>query len=135
MGNVWKRLWYVALLILVLLYASLAGATAHTVATGERTVGITTMGNVDWNYFDSTSFPNPPMILYVIISGSTNDVFVIRDASATGPILINETISSSGTRVLPMGYNARPYLDYSDCTFAGTPTAASVTIVWERQTK
>lgn len=119
-------------LLILLLTASLAGATAHTVATGTRTVGITTMGDVDWNYFSSSSFPNPPMILYVIVAGSTNDVFVIKDASDTGPILINETLLSSGTRVLPMGYMARPYLDYSACTFAGTPTAPTVTIVWER---
>lgn len=108
---------------------------AHTVATGTRTVGITSMGTVDWDYFVSTSYPNAPEIDYIIIVGSTNDRFVVRDGSATGPVLIDETLLSAGTRVLPMGFRARPFLDYSDCTFAGTPTAPKMTLVWRQSTK
>lgn len=117
--------------LLVFLLCGQAFATAHTIGKGDQTIGITTMGDVDWDFFSTTSFPSPPNILGIIIFGSTSDRFVILDGSASGPVLIDETLSSAGTRFLPVGFRCRPYLDYSACTFAGTPTAARMTVVME----
>jgi hypothetical protein len=120
-----KRL--VALIIFaVALLVTPALATDHTVAYGDQTVGITSAGNVDWNPFSTTLYPAPPTVLYVIVAGAAYDVFVIRDGSGTGPVLINETLSAQGTRVLPMGYRCRPYLNFSECTLTATSTVTFV---------
>ena len=105
---------------------------ANTTKEGTGVVTIVPDGITDWVWSGDLSFPiNGTGGLRVSAiefkASAANDVMVVRDRTATGPILFTITVASTAedaanreTYSGPKGSGKTmyPYINHSDCTFS-----------------
>jgi len=116
---------YLIVLAAVLILFSPARAS-NTVSYVGNVIEISAIDS-DWNSTETRK------IQYIIfVPGASNDVLVMKEASATGPTVVYMKSTDGEPRIAYLeGQSADLYLDYSDCTFN---TGAKVLIMlWEKK--
>lgn len=113
------------LIVLSLVFLSVGVFAANTVTdTGSvgRVVQVSAMDSdfdlvAQTGYIQYATTGGVPIELILFYPGAANDILVIKDTAATGPVVATMKSVDAEPRVLYFrGAKIKPYLDYSECT-------------------
>jgi hypothetical protein len=112
------------LAILIVLIAGPVLATNTVNSTGGRQVLQVSAMDSDFNMVAQTGYTQyadggVPIVVILFYPGAADDILVVKQQSASGPIITKLKSTDGEPRVMPLyGSRVKPYIDYSECTLS-----------------
>ena len=116
-----KRFISIMLFCLVVFGVSTGLAVATTTTSTGKVISVTDIDST-WNYLEAFPSAQDGVQVWAIyfLPGASNDHFIVREASATGPIIAEGLCNSThDQRVIKLGgLYFKPYLDFDIGTYS-----------------